>query len=69
MPLQLRKQLRNHFVLSFVPFSREFDDTMKPIVNEIKMLEKGVLMNINGQDMWIIAGLGVITTDLCIAVL
>ncbi len=64
MPLQLRKQLRNHFVLSFVPFGGEFDDTMKPIVNEIKMLEKGVLMNINGQDVWIIAGLGVITADL-----
>ncbi|CAG8748222.1 4860_t:CDS:2, partial [Racocetra persica] len=42
----------------------KFDDIMKPIVNEIKILEKGTLMNIEGQDMWIVAGLGVITTDL-----
>ena len=64
MPLQLRKQLRNHFVLNFVPFGGEFDNTMEPIVNEIKTLEKGVLMDINGQDVWIIAGLGVVTADL-----
>ena len=64
MPLQLRKQLRNHFVLSFVPFGGEFDDTMKPIVNEIKMLEKGVLMNINERVIWVIVALGIITADL-----
>lgn len=64
IPLQLQKQLKNHFVLSFVPFGGEFDDTMELIVNEIKSLEKGILMNIDGQDVWIIAGLGVITADL-----
>ncbi|CAG8857417.1 37201_t:CDS:1, partial [Gigaspora margarita] len=31
---------------------------------EIKILEKGIPMNIAGQDIWIIAALGVITADL-----
>jgi hypothetical protein len=64
MPLQLRKQLKNHFVLGFVPFGGEFDDVMKPIVNEIKSLEKGVLMTIDEQNIWVIAALGVVTADL-----
>jgi hypothetical protein len=64
MPLHQRKQLRNHFVLSFVPFGGDFDSVMEPIVNEIKFLEKGVLMTIDGQDIWVIAALGVITADL-----
>ncbi|RIB04468.1 hypothetical protein C2G38_2222307 [Gigaspora rosea] len=64
MPLRLRKQLKNHFVLGFVLFGGEFDDVMKPIIDEIKILEKGILMNIAGQDIWIIAALGVITADL-----
>lgn len=49
MPLKLRKQLKNHFVLSFGPFGGEFDDVMKPIIDEIKILEKGNLITINGQ--------------------
>ncbi|CAG8848574.1 37503_t:CDS:2, partial [Gigaspora margarita] len=64
MPLRLKKQLKNHFVLGFVPFGGEFDDLMKPIIDEIKILEKGTLMNIAGQHIWIIAALGVITADL-----
>src|SRR5581483_4077006 len=64
MPLKLRKQLKNHFVISFVPFGGKFDDVMKPIVEEIKKLEKGILMNINGKEMWVIAALGVVTADL-----
>lgn len=64
MSLQLRRQLRNHFILTFIPFSGEFNDVMKPIINEIKSLEKGVLMTINQQNIWVIAALGVITADL-----
>ncbi|PKC56241.1 hypothetical protein RhiirA1_402281 [Rhizophagus irregularis] len=64
MPLQLRRQLRNHFIVSFVPFGGDFNDVMKPIINEIKSLEKGVLMTINQQNIWVIAALGVITADL-----
>ncbi|CAG8855497.1 21792_t:CDS:1, partial [Gigaspora margarita] len=58
------QKLKNHFVLGFVPFGGEFDDLMKPIINEIKTLEKGTLFNIAGQDIWVIAALGVITADL-----
>ncbi|CAG8626523.1 9111_t:CDS:2 [Racocetra persica] len=64
MPLRLRKQLKNHFVLGFVPFGGEFDDVMKPIIDEIKILEKDILINIAGEYIWIIATLGVITADL-----
>ncbi|PKB95143.1 hypothetical protein RhiirA5_437293 [Rhizophagus irregularis] len=64
MPLQLRRQLRNHFIVSFVPFGGDFNDVMKPIINEIKSLKKGVLMTINQQNIWVIAALGVITADL-----
>ncbi|PKY62791.1 hypothetical protein RhiirA4_432741, partial [Rhizophagus irregularis] len=64
MPLQLRKQLKNHFVLSFMPFGGEFDDMMKPIVDEIKNLERGILITINGQKLWLTAALGVVTADL-----
>ncbi|CAB5381625.1 unnamed protein product [Rhizophagus irregularis] len=50
--------------LIFVPFGGDFNDVMKPIINEIKSLEKGVLMTINQQNIWVIAALGVITADL-----
>ncbi|CAG8465647.1 15317_t:CDS:2 [Racocetra persica] len=42
----------------------KFDDVMKPIVDKINSLEQGTLMNIGGQDMWIVASLGVITANL-----
>ncbi|KAF0449795.1 hypothetical protein F8M41_002381 [Gigaspora margarita] len=35
----------------FVPFGEEFDDVMKLIIDEIKILEKGTLMNIAGQNI------------------
>ncbi|CAG8854113.1 17933_t:CDS:2, partial [Gigaspora margarita] len=46
MPISLRQQLRNYFVLGFVPF------------------ESGQLMNIQGQEYWVIASLGVVIADL-----
>ncbi|CAG8774653.1 27753_t:CDS:2, partial [Racocetra persica] len=48
MSLWLRKQLKNHFVLGFVLFGREFDDVMKPIIDEIKILKKDLLQ---GNDL------------------
>ncbi|CAG8657123.1 9697_t:CDS:2 [Racocetra persica] len=51
MPLYLRKQLKNHFVLDFVLFGDKFDDIIKSIVDEINILEQ-------------VASLGVITADL-----
>ena len=64
MPMFMRKLLKNHFILGFVPFGGTFDDFIKPFIAEMKLLERGQIMNIQGQDYWIIAGLGVVTADL-----
>ncbi|CAG8817884.1 15136_t:CDS:2 [Gigaspora margarita] len=64
MPHQLRKQLRNHFVISFVPFGGDIQDFIKPFLEELKKLEKGFVMNLNGINYWIMGGLGVFTADL-----
>lgn len=64
MPAHLRKLIRNHFVLGFVPFGGSFDDFIKPFINEMKTLEHGQIMQVQGQNVWVIAGLGVVTSDL-----
>jgi hypothetical protein len=64
MPFDLRKHLRNHFILGFVPFEWNFNDFIHPFIVNMKQLEKGILMNIQGQDCWIIASLGCVTADL-----
>ncbi|RIB23611.1 hypothetical protein C2G38_2170793 [Gigaspora rosea] len=51
-------------VLTFKIMLDIYYNDFKPIVNEIKNLEKGVLMNVAGQDIYVIAALGVITADL-----
>ncbi|UZO14048.1 uncharacterized protein OCT59_005519 [Rhizophagus irregularis] len=35
-----------------------------PFISEMKEFEQGKLMEVNGQDAWVIAGLGVVTADL-----
>ena len=64
MPLNERIRLKNHFVLGFVPFGGSFDEFIKPFVTEMKELEKGKIMNIQGNKCLIIASLGDITADL-----
>src|SRR5579871_4850041 len=64
MPAHMRKLLKNHFVIGFVPFGGNFNEFIRPFVNELKEFEKGKLMNVQGQDVWVIAGLGVVTADL-----
>jgi hypothetical protein len=59
-----RKLLKNHFVLGFVPFGGNFNEFMIPFISEMKELEQGKIMNVQGQDVWVIAGLGVVTADL-----
>ncbi|KAF0442910.1 hypothetical protein F8M41_003607 [Gigaspora margarita] len=49
MPIFLRQQLRNYFVLELVPFGGSFDEFFRPFIMEIKFLESGQLMNIQGQ--------------------
>ncbi|PKK59460.1 hypothetical protein RhiirC2_794808 [Rhizophagus irregularis] len=60
----MRKQLKNHFILGFVPFGGNFNEFIKPFINEMKQLEKGKIFKINGQDSLIIASIGQITADL-----
>jgi hypothetical protein len=64
MPTHQRKLIKNHFVLGFVPFGGNFDEFMLPFVSEMKELEKGKIMTVQGQNAWVIAGLGVVTADL-----
>ncbi|GES75795.1 hypothetical protein GLOIN_2v1790940 [Rhizophagus clarus] len=64
MPARQRKLLKNHFVLRFVLFGGNFNEFMLPFISEMKEFEQGKLMEVNGQDAWVIAGLGVVTADL-----
>ena len=64
MPAYQRKSLRNHFVLGFVPFGGDFNEFLQPFISEMKKFERGKIMKVNGQDAWVIASLGVVTSDL-----
>ena len=64
MPSHQRKLLKNHFVLGFVPFGGDFNEFIKPFISEMKELEKGKVMNIQGQNIWVIASIGVVTANL-----
>src|SRR5437764_15410588 len=41
MPFRLRKQLKNHFLLGFVPFGGDIYEFFELLRNEIKSLERG----------------------------
>ena len=64
MPAHQRKLLKNHFILGFVPFGGDFNEFIMPFISEMKELEQGKVMNIQGQDIWVIASIGVVTADL-----
>jgi hypothetical protein len=64
MPAHQRKLLKNHFVLGFVPFGGSFDEFMQPFILEMKKFEQGKKMKVLGQDAWVIASLGVVTSNL-----
>ena len=64
MVLEERKKLKNHFVLGFVPFGGSFDEFIEPFILEMKMLEEGIIMNVQGNSCIVIASLGDITADL-----
>jgi hypothetical protein len=64
MPFSLRKQLKNHFVIGFIPFGGHFDDVMQPLLEELRHLEKGVAMTMNNETVWVIASIGLVTADM-----
>ncbi|PKB98919.1 hypothetical protein RhiirA5_505983 [Rhizophagus irregularis] len=59
-----RNRLKNHFVLGFVPFGGSFDEFIKPFITEMKVLERGKILNIQGNECVVIASLGDTTADL-----
>jgi hypothetical protein len=64
MPLSHRRQLKNHFLVGFVPFGAKFSDFIKPILEDIHQLEKGIVIKVEGKETWVMGGLGCITADL-----
>ncbi len=64
MPFEIRKHLRNHFVLGFVPFGGNFNEFIHPFISDMKRLEQGILMNVQGRDCWMVASIGSVTADL-----
>jgi len=64
MPFELRKRLKNHLIIGLVPFGGKFDDVMRPLLHELRDLEKGVVMTIGEENVWVVAGIGLVTADL-----
>src|SRR6185369_4098016 len=64
MPFELRKRLKNHFIIGLVHFSGKFDDVMRPLLHELRDLERGVVMTIGEENIWVVAGVGLVTADL-----
>jgi hypothetical protein len=63
-PLKLRQQLKNHFLIGFVPFGGNFEDVIRPFINDLLILQKGLFMKIGNEEYWVSGGLGVVTADL-----
>jgi hypothetical protein len=64
MPFHQRKILKNHFVIGFVPFGATFSEFIRPFLKDVKKLEAGTTMKINGIDYLVTGGLGIVTADL-----
>ena len=64
MTKEMRRQIKNHFPVGFVPFGGNFKDFIKPFVEELDLLQKGMWMKCAEGDAWVIAGLGCVTADL-----
>uniref|UniRef100_U9UVI7 BAH domain-containing protein n=1 Tax=Rhizophagus irregularis (strain DAOM 181602 / DAOM 197198 / MUCL 43194) TaxID=747089 RepID=U9UVI7_RHIID len=64
MPLTLRKQLKNHFLIGFVPFGAKFNDFIEPVLQDIKRLEKGLIMQTLNGNAFVIGSIGCVTADL-----
>jgi len=56
MPLEMRQELRNIFLIGFIPFGVDFDEWIQPVVDEIVSLQQGVILELNEVRYWVIAG-------------
>ena len=64
MKRKLQKKLRNHFLITFVPFGGEFNDILEDFISDMKELQSGILMTTRNEQVWVSAGLGMVTADL-----
>jgi hypothetical protein len=64
MNRELRKKLRNHFLISFVLFEGEFKNVLKEFISDMKELQSGIIMTIKNEQVWVSAGFGMIMADL-----
>jgi hypothetical protein len=64
LPFNLRKKIKNHFVLGFVFFGESFNDFIRPFIKEMQQLERGKVFEVQGKRCLVIASVGQITADL-----
>ncbi|CAB4383804.1 unnamed protein product [Rhizophagus irregularis] len=65
MPLSMRQRLKNHFLIGLIPFGAKFADFIKPFIQQMQILQNGIIMtNYNGDKVIISGGLGMCTADL-----
>ena len=63
-PFELWKQLKNYLIIKLVPFSGKFDDVMRSLLYKLRDLKKGIVMTIEEKNIWVVAGISLVTADL-----
>ena len=51
MKRELQKKLRNHFLITFVLFGREFNDILEDFISDMKELQSGILMTTRNEQV------------------
>ncbi|PKK57149.1 hypothetical protein RhiirC2_638572, partial [Rhizophagus irregularis] len=65
MPLSMRQRLKNHFLIGLIPFGAKFADFIKPFIQQMQILQNGIIMTNYNEDKVIISGgLGMCIADL-----
>ncbi|POG64624.1 hypothetical protein GLOIN_2v1782636 [Rhizophagus irregularis DAOM 181602=DAOM 197198] len=59
MPLSMRQCFKNYFLIGLIPFDAKFADFIKPFIQQMQILQNGIIMtNYNGDKVIISGGLG-----------
>ena len=65
MPFSMRKCLKNHYLIGFVPFGANFAEFIKPFIHDMMKLQDGIMMtNFDSEEVFVSGGLGMCTADL-----
>jgi len=64
MPLKMRAQIRNHFLIGFVPFGATFEEFIRPLLQDFKKLERGIEMETVSGRVLVVACIAMVTADL-----